>query len=188
MALGMRRSGPVGPGRLAGVFRHPVHPALAHLPVGAWVCSLFFDLASQVVGRPQYLALGSEWLIAIGLLGAVVAASAGFVDLVAIERGAGAFRTARAHMLINVLLICAYAGSLAWRYHSHLAGPVGAGMLALSAGSAVTLGVSCYLGGKLTYGYGAGVATPASPANPASPATPASPADPDSERAAAYPA
>jgi hypothetical protein len=89
-------------------------------------------------------------------------------------------------MLINVLLICAYAGSFAWRYHSHLAGaPVGAGMLALSAGCAVTLGVSCYLGGKLTYGYGARVAAPASQA------TPASPDSEDGEAAggtAAYPA
>lgn len=159
MALGMRRSGPVGPRSLAGVFRHPVHPALAHLPVGAWACSLVFDIASQFVRRPGYLALGSQWLIAIGLLGAVVAAGAGFVDLTAIERGAGAFRTACAHMVINALLIFAYAGSFAWRYRSHLVeAPVGAGMLALSAGCAVTLGVSCYLGGKLTYGYGTRVA------------------------------
>lgn len=155
MALGMRRSGPVGSRSPAGVFRHPVHPALAHLPVGAWACSLVFDVASQFVRRPGYLALGSQWLIAIGLLGAVVAAGAGFVDLVAIERGPGAFRTACAHMVINATLIFAYAGSFAWRYRSHLVeAPVGAGTLALSAACAVTLGASCYLGGKLAHGTG----------------------------------
>lgn len=166
MALGMRRSGPVGSGWLGEVFRHPVHPALAHLPVGAWACSLIFDVASQVVRKPGYLAIGSEWLIAIGVLSAVVAAAAGFADLAMIERGAGAFRIACAHMVINVLLIFSYAASFAWRYRGHPVGaPVSAGMLALSAGCAVTLVVSCYLGGKLTYGYGTRVAEPADPAS-----------------------
>lgn len=171
MALGLRRSGPVDSGSSAGVFRHPVHPALAHLPVGAWVCSLVFDVASQFVRRPGFLALGSQWLIAIGLLGAVVAAGAGFVDLTAIERSPGALRTATAHIVINTTLIFAYAGSFAWRYRSHpIEAPVGAGTLALSAACAVTLGVSCYLGGKLA--HGTRVAAPADAARKEAEAAP----------------
>jgi hypothetical protein len=92
MVAGMQRPGPVGSRWLARVFRHPVHPALAHLPVGAWACGLVFDIASQVVRRPTFLALGSRWLIAIGVLSAVVAAGTGFVDLggkLAYGHGAG---------------------------------------------------------------------------------------------------
>lgn len=162
MTAGMRRSRPLGSGSRIELFRHPVHPALAHLPVGAWACSLVFDVASQVVRNPVYLVVGSRWLIAIGLLGAVAAGCAGFVDLAAIRGETAAFRTACAHMSLNVLLIFAYAGNFAWRYRSHPAGaPVGAGMLVLSACCAVTLAVSGYLGGKLTYGYGARVTAPA---------------------------
>ena len=165
MTAGMRRFRPPGSGSPIEVFRHPVHPALAHLPVGAWVCSLMFDIASQVVRNPAFLVLASRWLIAIGLLGAVAAACAGFVDLAAIRGETAAFRTACAHMLLNVLLVFAYTANFALRYHSHPAGaPIGAGVLALSVVSALTLGVSGYLGGKLTYGYGAGVAASASPA------------------------
>lgn len=163
MTAGMRRFRPPGSGSPIKVFRHPVHPALAHLPVGAWVCSFVFDVASRVVRNPAYLVLASRWLIAIGLLGAVAAACAGFVDLAAIREETAAFRTACTHMILNVLLIFAYTANFALRYHSHPAGaPVGAGILALSAGSALTLGVSGYLGGKLTYGYGASVAASAS--------------------------
>jgi uncharacterized membrane protein len=128
------------------------------LPVGAWLCSFVFDVASQVIHRPGFLALGSEWLIAIGVLGAVVAAGAGFIDLTAIDPDTAEFRTARAHMSINVLLIFAYVANFAWRYRSHPAGaPVGAAMLALSAGCVITLAVSCYLGGKLAHRHGASV-------------------------------
>ena len=138
------------------MLRHPVHPALVHLPIGAWLCSFVFDVASQFIRRPEFLALGSEWLIAVGVLGAVVAAGAGFVDLVAIDPDTAEFRTARAHMSINVLLIFAYVASFAWRYRSHpVRAPVGAGTLALSAGCMVTLAVSCYLGGKLAHRHGA---------------------------------
>lgn len=161
MVDGTRRSRLVGLGSRAGVFRRSAHPALVHLPIGAWASSLVFDVASRFVHRPAYLALGSRWLIAIGLLGAVAAACAGLLDLAAIERGAGAFRTACTHMFMNVLLIFAYTGNLAWRFRSHPVGaPVGTGMLALSASCAVTLAVSCYLGGKLSYGYGARATAP----------------------------
>lgn len=161
MALGMRRAGQPGSRSPAEALRHRMHPALVHLPVGAWFCSLIFDAASQVVRRPGFLALGSEWLIVVGLLGAVVAAGAGFLDLAAIEPDSREFRTARTHMTINVLLMFAYAGNFAWRYRSHPTGArVEGGMLALSAGCVVALIVSCYLGGKLSYRLAASVAAP----------------------------
>ena len=79
---------------LAGPYGHPVHPLLVALPIGAWVTSLVFDIASHVVRQPGFLAQGAQWLIAIGLVGAVLAACAGFLDLLTLTAETAAFRTA----------------------------------------------------------------------------------------------
>ena len=77
---------------LAGTYGHPIHPALVTVPIGAWVASFAFDLGSRVVSQPAFLSQGSRWLIAIGVLGALVAAIAGSLDLFAIPTGTPAFR------------------------------------------------------------------------------------------------
>ena len=157
---GMRQAKHPVSARLAGPYGHPYHPMLVTVPVGAWVISLGFDIASQVASRPGFLAQGSEWLIAAGVLGAVAAGLAGFLDLAVIPPGTRAFRTACTHMCVNLMLIFAYAGNFAWRYRarSH-GGPVDLRMLALSVASVAALAVSGYLGGKLTYRYGVRVAS-----------------------------
>src|SRR6185437_8151681 len=71
---------PVSP-LLAGPYGHPWHPILVTVPIGAWVASLVFDIASHVVDRPGFLTEGSEWLIALGVLGALAAAAIGLLDL-----------------------------------------------------------------------------------------------------------
>lgn len=145
---------------LAGPQGHPYHPMLVALPIGAWVTSLVFDVASRVASHPAFLAMGSEWLIGAGLAGAVLAGAVGLLDLAPIPAGTPAFRTACAHMYVNLMLIFAYAGNFAWRYRTHPHGaPVRPGMLALSAASVAALCVSGYLGGKLTYRHGVRVAT-----------------------------
>ena len=59
---------------LAGPYGHPFHPILVTVPIGAWLCSLVFDIASQMVDEPAFLTQASEWLIGIGVLGAAAAA------------------------------------------------------------------------------------------------------------------
>ncbi len=164
---------------LAGPRGHPYHPMLVTAPIGAWIASLVFDIASRLVSKPDFLAQGSEWLIAIGLVGALAAGTAGFVDLVAIPEDTAAFRAGRAHMCINLAIMFAYLGNFTWRYRTHAPGePVGTGMLALSAACVAALGISGYLGGQLTYRYGVRVA--------AEPAQADGYLTPDSEQAAGY--
>jgi uncharacterized membrane protein len=144
---------------LAGPYGHPVHPILVTIPIGAWTTSLVFDIASHLTGSPGFLAQGSLWLNATGVIGALAAASAGFLDLFAIPGRTPAFRTALVHMTLNLAVTAAYAGGFAWRYGGyHHPGPVAAGQIALSAVSLAVLAVSGYLGGKLTYRYGVRVA------------------------------
>lgn len=144
---------------LAGPYGHPIHPLLVTVPIGAWVASLVFDIGSHLAGDPGALADGSQWLIAVGVLGALVAACAGFLDLFAIPVGTRAFRTALVHMSLNLVVTAAYAGGFAWRHGGYGHGrAVSGGQLALSAASLAVLCVSGFLGGKLAYRYGVRVA------------------------------
>ncbi|MFF2204169.1 DUF2231 domain-containing protein [Streptomyces sp. NPDC058145] len=144
---------------LAGPYGHPFHPMLVTVPIGAWVTSLVFDIASHVVHRPAFLTQSSQWLIAVGVIGALLAAMVGFLDLFAIPAGTPAFRTALVHMTLNLLVTAAYAVNFLWRHGVHTGGgSVGTGQLALSALSVAALGVSGFLGGKLAYRYGVRVA------------------------------
>lgn len=149
---------------LAGPYGHPLHPILVTVPIGAWVSSLVFDLASHVTDDPGALARGSTWLIAIGVIGALAAASVGFLDLFAIPTGTPAFRTGLVHMTLNLSLTAGYAAGLAWRLGQDASTAVGIGKIALSAACLATLTVSGYLGGKLAYHYGVRVADEATQA------------------------
>jgi uncharacterized membrane protein len=57
---------------LAGRYGHPLHPALVAVPIGAWVTSFVFDVASHLDSDPGFLAHGARWLIAIGVIGLVL--------------------------------------------------------------------------------------------------------------------
>jgi uncharacterized membrane protein len=155
----MRRASQQGRPPRSGRYRHPYHPALVTVPIGAWAASLVFDIASHVVSKPAFLTVGSRWLIAIGIAGAAIASLAGFMDLASIPERTEAYRTACAHMAINVVIIFAYAGNLLWRERAaSSATVVGTGMLALSAASVALLVLSGFLGGRLTFRLGVGVA------------------------------
>src|SRR2546423_8164333 len=138
---------------LAGQYGHPLHPALVAVPIGAWIASLVFDVASHVVSGPGFLAAGSRWLIGLGVLGAVAAAMVGFLDLFAIPTGTRAFRLALVHMSINLTVTAAYVIGFLVR-GGHRSGPVAWGALVLSAVALAGLALSRYLGGELAYRYG----------------------------------
>jgi uncharacterized membrane protein len=144
---------------LAGPYGHPFHPILVTVPIGAWVASLVFDVGSHLVAQPAFLAEGSMWLVALGVIGAVAAAMVGFLDLLAIPTGTRAFRTGLIHMGLNLAVTAAYAGNFLWRRAAeNQPGAVAVGPLTLSAVSLLTLAASGYLGGMLAFRYGVRVA------------------------------
>ncbi len=145
---------------LAGPYGHPFHPILVTVPIGAWVAGFVFDLASQVAS-PDALATGALWLVAIGVVGALAAATLGFMDLFAIPTGTPAHRTALVHMSINLTVTAAYALNFWWRSGQVGNAAVPIGPMLLSLVSLGALGVSGYLGGKLAYRYGVRVAAEA---------------------------
>jgi uncharacterized membrane protein len=138
-------------------YRHPLHPALVAVPIGAWIASIVFDVASHVVADGRFLAEGSRWLIGLGVLGALAAASVGFVDLFAVPTGTRAFRVALVHMTLNLTATVMYAIGFAIRGDQPTA-PVPAGPLVLSVAALAALSAAGYLGGELAYRYGVRVA------------------------------
>jgi uncharacterized membrane protein len=142
---------------IAGPYGHPFHPILVTVPIGAWVSSLVFDIGSLVVDDGRYLVQGSVWLIAIGFLGALAAATVGALDLLAIPTGTRAFRTGLVHMTLNLTTTVAYAVNYLLRVGDD-ADSVPSGVLVLSVVSLATLGVSGFLGGMLAYRFGVRVA------------------------------
>lgn len=143
---------------LAGRYGHPVHPALVAVPIGAWVASLVFDLASHLASDPAVLAGGSRWLIGLGVLGAVAAASAGLLDLLGLPPGTPVYRTALVHMTLMLAVVTMYAVGFVLRGPAPTA-PVPWPLLALSGVALATMAAGGYLGGTLAYRYGVRVAS-----------------------------
>jgi uncharacterized membrane protein len=157
-----RAKRPVTP--LAGPYGHPFHPILVTVPIGAWVASLVFDLASRWAGEPEVFVKASFWLIGIGILGAVVAALFGLMDLLAITRGTAAFRTGLIHLGLNLVVVVLYAVSFALRRDHLDEADVTVAAFVCSVVALALLGISGWLGGMLAYRYGVRVADEATQA------------------------
>jgi uncharacterized membrane protein len=140
---------------LAGPYGHPIHPALVSVPIGAWIAAFVFDLVSRGADDAPVFAKGAYWLIGIGIIGAVVAAMFGFLDLLGIPPGTRAFRTALTHMALNLTVVVLFVVGFLLR-HSRLHEPDGTpvGLIVLAAVALVLLAASGWLGGKLAYRYG----------------------------------
>ena len=142
---------------LAGPYGHPFHPILITIPIGAWIASLVFDIIAFTVDDPSPYVLGAQVLIAIGLIGALLAAVFGFIDYTGIAAGTVAKRTALIHMTLNLTLVVLYAVNYFVRAGSDHDAVNIVGFVLSIVGLAV-LGVSGWLGGKLAYHFGVRVA------------------------------
>ncbi len=133
-----------------------MHTLLVHLPVGFFLLSFLFDLGSYVTDWPE-MTRAAYATMAAGIVSALVAALPGFADFASIRRDAPARKKARLHMVLNLVAVAVYAGSLYLR-HGRLeeaATPLGAfGLAVVGIG---LLSYSGYLGGELVYNEGVGV-------------------------------
>lgn len=153
---------------MAGPEGHPFHPFVVPVPIGAFVSSLIFDILThtRTDGLP-YLVDGAFWLIGVGLIGALLAAVFGIVDLLAIPRDTPAFRTAVSHLALNVAAAVLFIVGYAWRAGDHVElDKTRWGQLALNAVAVAVLTGAIWLGQRLTYHDGMRVSRRAGPGDP----------------------
>jgi nitrite reductase/ring-hydroxylating ferredoxin subunit/uncharacterized membrane protein len=128
---------------------HPLHPALVHVPLGAWTTAFVLDIGESTTGNKK-LGRAADAAITIGLAGAVGAAITGLTDWHKIDGKPR--RLGLTHGLLNIAATTLHASSLvARRRKNRSAGRVLSGLgFAFAA-------VSGYLGGDLVYSERIGV-------------------------------
>jgi uncharacterized membrane protein len=108
----------------------------------------------------------SHWLIAIGVLGALLDAVFGLMDLLAVPRRTRAFNTGLIHMGLNLVIVAMFIANFFWRDNDYIGvNKVRVGQLVLSAVAIALLLISGWIGGMLSYKYGVRVASETTQAN-----------------------
>lgn len=148
----------------ASVARHPIHPMLVPIPIGCWAFSFVCDLAFVLGSGVTLWFTLSFWSMIGGLIGAVLAAVPGTIDMLSL-RGAPK-KIALTHMGLNLAVVLLYALNIGMRIN----GAEVAGLpLVFSVSAIALLALSGWLGGHLVYVLRVGVddGTPQqSPARP----------------------
>lgn len=140
----------------AGRYGRPLHPIVASVAIGAWVCAFGFDLVSQVADTAWVYARGAYVLTGAGVAIGAVAATIGLADLVRIQRDTPAFRTGFRHLLVMDGCLVIFAVSFLIRRTSDFVwhDPVALLPMALSIAGLVLLAVGVWFGTTLAYTYG----------------------------------
>lgn len=125
---------------------HPIHPMLVSIPIGCFVAVLVSDIIS-IWGDATFWPVVALWLIAFGVVGALLAAVFGFTDYLTAPMSPEAKRTATMHMIVNLIAVAFYVAAFAVRFTS---GPTVLGYVLTYVGLAL-LGISGWLGGHLVY-------------------------------------
>jgi uncharacterized membrane protein len=142
----------------ASIARHPIHPMLVPIPIGLWIFSFVCDLFHAGGASAQAWTTVAFYTMAGGIIGALLAALPGLIDLLSLPEGPRA--TAIKHMALNLTIVALYVINFAMRWKEP-ANP--GGLVWLSLISLVLLVISGWLGGKMVYEYGVAVATTTEP-------------------------
>jgi uncharacterized membrane protein len=143
----------------ASVARHPIHPMLVAIPIGLWVFSVVCDLIRVSGGESPNWEIVAWYSMVGGIIGALVAAVPGFIDMLSLP--AGLKRIALAHMTINLTVVGLFVAN-AWMRQSGATDTT----FWLSLFSIALLAISGWLGGKMVYVHGVAVESPPAPAPP----------------------
>jgi len=124
-----------------------IQPVLVMFPLGLFAMAVLFDLGN-VLGGPEFLGQLAYWNVVAGLIGGVLAALAGAVDLMFIRNGTPAKRIGVLQALVNmgVLILFAVILMLRMRTPDRVAG---GGLLAIELLSLAAAIFGAWYGGEL---------------------------------------
>ncbi len=136
----------------------PIHPMLVHYPIALWTTSVITD-AIFYFNRNSSLVLISKYLIAAGIVGALLAALPGIVDWTGIGDPV-AKKTGTLHLVLSVSALILFSASLYLRMKNYGAPLVGFHLkvpFVISVAGWLDMAIAASLGGKLVYEHRMGV-------------------------------
>lgn len=142
----------------ASLAGEPIHPMFVHYPIALWTTSVVTDVIFYF-HRNTSLILISKFLIAAGIVGALLAAIPGLIDWLTIKEPA-AKKTGTLHMILNLSALLLFGFSLYLRMKNYGAAAVGHRLqvpFVLSVAGLVDMAIAASLGGKLVYKHRMGV-------------------------------
>ena len=138
--------------------KHPLHPALVHIPTALWPVALIMDVIAQIRPDNAFVQL-AFFAILLGLIVAVLAIPTGYADWTDIRPEKPAWKLGLYHMILNGIISILWGINLALRVQGVPTDEsVPWGLVGLSALATVLLLISGYLGGRMIYAYGINVA------------------------------
>ena len=139
----------------ASIAGHPIHPMLVPVAIGGFILSFAFDVVCMMTGTPDPWSTVAYYTMIGGIVGALLAAVFGFVDLMSLPAGYTK-HVGLMHMGINLTVVVLYVVN-AWMRHA--TGNPGNTAILLSLIALGLLVISGWLGGKMVYEAGVGVST-----------------------------
>lgn len=126
-----------------------IHPLIVHFPIALWLTSALFDLLYVRSGDRFHFRV-AQYLIGLGLLGALVSIASGFVDMRGLapdDVGASFINRHRIHSVFAYAATAVYAASffVRWRAPAVSRGSV----LVLMVLGAALIAWTGWLGGEL---------------------------------------
>src|SRR3954468_9191117 len=97
----------------ASIARHPIHPMLVPIPIGLWIFSFVCDLFHASGASAEAWTTVALYTMAGGIIGALLAALPGLVDLLSLPEGPRS--TAIKHMALNLTIVALYIINFAMR-------------------------------------------------------------------------
>ena len=131
---------------------------LIPFPLGLLGTAVIFDIIYLIWGNPT-MAVVAHWMIAAGIIGGLLSAPFGLIDLLAIPSGTRAKRIGIMHGVGNLIVLLLFIGSWYLRYNStggDLYAP-GNPALALSFSAFILVSLTGWLGGELVDRLSVGV-------------------------------
>jgi uncharacterized membrane protein len=137
---------------------HPLHPAIVHVPIGAWITACALDLVACVGATNTSTAKVALWCVGAGLVTALLAVGPGVADWSSIKKGKPAWKIGLWHMALNIVAALVWAGNFGLRWtHRGDVGVTSAVLVTSLIGTALVF-VSGWLGSLMVFDQGIGVA------------------------------
>ena len=144
----------------ASIKHHPIHPILVTFPIALWIFSLAADVIRFAnLGPPDVWREVAFYSMAAGIVGALLAALPGLIDLFSIA-DPHLKRIGIIHMVMNLIIVAIFVINWGLRFTR----PNSTGPFLLSIVGVVLLFIAGWLGADLVHEHGVSVEEPPKPA------------------------